>query len=52
MGKVQGDQRQTWFRGHRRVGPSFVLALAACNLARFPRPLAAGPLGHASAHAP
>lgn len=41
--KVQGGQRQTRFRGRRRVEASFVLALAACNLARLRRLLAAAP---------
>ena len=41
--KVQGGQRQTRFRGRHRVEASFVLALAACNLARLPRLLAAAP---------
>jgi len=41
--KVQGGQRQTRFRGRRRVEASFVLALAACNLVRLPRLLAGAP---------
>ena len=40
---VQGGQRLTRFRGRRRVEASFALALAACNLARLPRLLAASP---------
>lgn len=39
--KVQGGQRQTRFRGRRRGEASFVLARAACNLARLPGLLAA-----------
>ena len=39
--KIQGGQRQTRFR--RRVEASFVLALAACNLVRWPRLLATSP---------
>ena len=41
--KVQGGQRQTRFRGRRRVEASFVLALAACNLVRLPGLLAGAP---------
>ncbi len=39
--KVQGDQAKTKFRGRGRVDASFTLGLAAYNLIRLPRLLAA-----------
>ena len=41
--KVQGGQDKTKFRGRRRVDASFTLALAAYNLVRLPKLLAAAP---------
>jgi IS5 family transposase len=41
--KVQGGQRKTRFRGRDRVEASFTLALAAYNLIRLPKLLAASP---------
>jgi hypothetical protein len=41
--KVQGGQDKTKFRGRRRVEASFTLAVAAYNLVRLPRLLAAAP---------
>ena len=41
--KVQAGQAKTRFRGRRRVDASFILALAASNLIRLPKPLGAIP---------
>ena len=41
--KVQAGQAKTRFRGRRRVEASFTLALAAYNLVRLPKLLAAAP---------
>jgi hypothetical protein len=39
--KTVGDMAQTMYRGADRVRARFILAMAACNLARLPRLLAA-----------
>jgi hypothetical protein len=39
--KTVGDMAQTMYRGVERVRARFTLAMAACNLARMPRLLAA-----------
>ena len=41
--KIQAGQAKTKFRGVRRVEASFTLALAAYNLIRLPKLLAASP---------
>ena len=40
-GKTVGPIRKTMLRGLERVGAQFTLTMAACNLARLPRLLAA-----------
>jgi len=41
LAKTVGPVAQTMLRGVNRVGAQFILAMAACNLARLPRLLPA-----------
>ncbi|MCE6949505.1 IS5/IS1182 family transposase, partial [Cereibacter sphaeroides] len=39
--RIVGPMVQTMLRGVKRIGVQFTLTMAACNLARLPRLLAA-----------